>query len=295
MDIMKLLGSADQNLLSEESKKEIQAVFEQVVNEKAEELAKSLIDEKVNAALEELDESHTAQLEKLLVAIDEDHSEKLTKLVQKLDEDHSAKLQNVVEHYENAMTEDAKKLLESVRTDISNFLELTLDEVLPKDMLKEAVENTRAKETLAKIREVVSVDPDFINENVKEALVEGKKHIDTLRKDLNEVIKENVKLATEKSKAEAELILERKVASLPSEKRKFLTEAFKGKSPSFITENFDVTLKMVERKQKEERETEKNFIITESVARSVDIPKVRGAEKKSTTNSYVEEYVSGLK
>lgn len=295
MDIIELLGKVDNSVLSEDSKKEIQSVFESVVAEKV----NTAVAEKVNAvvteALEKLDESHAKQLEQLLEAIDDDHSTKLTQLVQRLDEDHTAKLQDIVNHYETAMTTDAKKLTESLSKDISNFLDLTIDEVIPKDMLKEAVANTRAHDTLAKIKEIVSVDPEYVNENIKEALVEGKAQIDALRKDLNDVLKENVKLSARSSKMESELVLERKVAAFPAEKRQLLSESFKGKSAEYINENFDITLKLLDRKQNEDRETEKNFIITESVARTVDTPKNRSAVNLSSPNSYVEQYVSGLK
>jgi hypothetical protein len=295
MDIMELLGKIDNSVLSEESKKQIQSVFETVVTEKVEAAVKTKVQESVTAALEQLDASHATQLEKLLEAIDTDHSAKLTKLVQRLDDDHTAKLQEIVEHYEATLSKDAKNLMESLSSDVSNFIDLTIKQILPKDMLKEAVENTKAVEMIQRIKEIVSVDPEFINNNIKEALVEGKQQIDTLRSDLNEVLKENVRLATEKTRFEAELVLEKKTASLPAEKRSFIAESFKGKSAEFIKDNFDVTLKLFERKQEDSRKEEKNFIISESVARTVDTPKDRGAVIISGSNSYVEQYVSGLK
>lgn len=290
MDIMELLKGIDSGVLSEDSKTQIQQMFEQVVSDKV----NALVTEKVQSALEEQDNSHTELLGKLLATIDEDHSAKLTKLIQRLDEDHSAKLQSIVEHYEKALSEEAKALSESLSTNVSNFLELTLNDVLPKNMLSEAVKNTQAVEMIQKIKEIVSFDPEFVTENIKEALIEGKEQIESLRKDLNQVLKENVKLSSEKTRAESELILERKAAQLPTEKRAFIVERLRGKSAEFIKENFEFTLKMFERGEKEARQTEKNVIINESVARSVDTPKDRGAENPKA-NSYVTEYVSGLK
>jgi len=290
MDIKELLKSIDSEILSEDSKAQIQQVFETIVTEKVQ----TLVTEKVQVALQEQDDSHATQLQQLLEAIDEDHSAKLTKLVQRLDEDHTAKLQDVVKHYETTLSEDAKALTESLSNDISNFLDLTIDELLPKNMLGEAVANTKAIEMVQKIKEIVSFDPEFINENIKEALVEGKQQIETLRKDLNTVLKENVKLSTDRLRFEAELILEKKTATLPADKRAFITESLKGKSAQFINENFDYALIMFERKDNDSRQAEKNVIINESVARTVDTPKTRGAEKPNT-NSNMAEYVSGLK
>ena len=289
MDIKELLKSIDSEILSEDSKAQIQQVFETVVSEKV----NGIVTEKVQSALEQQDADHAVQLEKLLSVIDEDHSAKLTKLVQRLDEDHTAKLQDVVKHYEQTLSEDAKNLTESLSNDISNFLDLTIDELMPKDMLSEAVANTKAVEMVGKIKEIISFDPEFVNENIKEALIEGKQQIETLREDLNSVLKENVKLSTERSRFEAELLIEQKTAQLPTDKRAFIAESLKGKSADFIKDNFDYALKMFERKDKESRQAEKDVIINESVARTVDTPKNRSAEPAS--NSIMTEYVSGLK
>lgn len=298
MDIMELLKSIGGGELTEESKQEIQTVFENIVNDKANSIVEEKVKEAVQSAVEkallEQDESHATQLEKLLSTIDEDHSAKLTKLVQKLDEDHSAKLQDVIKHYEQVISEDAKQLSKALSVDISNFLDLTLDEVLPKEMLKEAVENTRAQEMVEKIKEIVSVDPEYINENIKEALIDGKNQIQKLKEDLNEVLKENVKLSTERNKFEANLLLEQKTKSLSAEKRNFITEQLKNKPAEYVKENFNLALKMFEKKQEEDAKKEKDFIINESLAKTVDTPKVRSAEKEKP-HSYVEGYVSGLK
>ena len=107
------------------------------------------------------------------------------------------------------------------------------------------------------------------------------------------MLKENVKLSTERGRFEAELLIEQKTAQLPADKRAFIAESLKGKSTDFIKDNFDYALKMFERKDKESRQAEKDVIINESVARTVDTPKNRSAEPVS--NSIMTEYVSGLK
>lgn len=296
MDIKELLKNIDNSVLTEESKAQICEVFESVVNEKVEAQVQERVSIEIKKALVEQDESHADQLSKLLEAIDNDHSEKLKKIVSKIDEDHTAKLDKIVEKYEELLSKEAKALTESLQNDISNFLDLALDDLLPKDMLKEAVSNTKAVEKLQKIQELVSVDEKFINEHIREALEDGKQQIETLRKDLNEVLKENVKLSAEKGKISSELVLERKTRSLPKEKRLFCEKAFKGKSASYIEENFDYTLQMFERKEKEEMNSEKAQVINESVSKVVDTPKVKESDTKTDGQySYISEYVSGLK
>lgn len=296
MDIKELLGNIDNSVLTEESKAQICDVFESVVSEKVGLQVEERVSTEIQKALEEQDESHASQLTKLLEAVDTDHSDKLKKIVSKIDEDHTAKLDAVVEKYEDLLSKEAKSITESLQTDISNFLDLTLDELLPKNMLKEAVENTKAAEKLQKIQELVSVDEKFISEHIREALEDGKGQIETLRNDLNTVLKENVKLGAEKSKVSSDLVLERKTNSLPSEKRLFCERTFKGKSASYIEENFDYALQMFERKETDAIKAEKTQIINESVSTKVDTPKVtEESNTDSSEYSYISEYVSGLK
>lgn len=295
MDIKEILSNIDSNVLTEESKSQICDVFETVVSEKVEAQIEERVSEAVKSKLEEQDEAHASQLEKLLEAIDVDHSDKLKKIVTSLDEDHTTKLDDVVSKYEALLTKEAKALTESLQVDISNFLDLTLDDLLPKDMLKEAVENTKAVEKLAKIQELVSVDEAFINAHVREALEDGKEQIEALRNDLNEVLKENVRLGAEKSKLGSELVLERKTASLPEGKKLFVEQTFKGKSASYIEENIDMALQMFEKRENDAMATEKTQLLSESVANEVDAPAEAKEDSSVEMNPHMSEYVSGLK
>ena len=204
MNIKELLSNIDNSVLTEESKSEISKVFDTVVSEQVE----STLSLHVEQALLEQDESHSTQLTQILEAVDADHSNKLKKTITKLDEEHTNKLEDIVKHYENLLNEESKKLVNSLQTDISNFLDLTLDDMLPKNMLKEAVANTKAAKKLKQIQEMVSVDEAFIDNHIKEALEDGRKQIESLRGELNGVLKENVRLTTEKGKLGSELIIE---------------------------------------------------------------------------------------
>ena len=294
MDIKELLKNIDNSVLTEESKTQICDVFEQVVTEKVESQVEERVNLQVESSLKEQDESHSKQLTQLLEAIDADHSAKLKKIVSKLDEDHTTKLADVVKKYEHQLSKEAKSLTESLQTDISNFLDITLDDLLPKNMLSEAVQNTKAIEKLAKIQELVSVDEAFIDNHIKEALKDGREQIEGLRKDLNEVLKENVKIGAEKSKIDSELVLERKTKTLPEGKKLFVEQTFKGKSAKYIKENFDYAMQMFERKETEAIETETAQVLEESVATEVDTPEVKKQSSTDKEYSYISEYVSGL-
>jgi len=296
MDIKEILSNIDNSVLTEESKSQICDVFEKVVSEKVDTELEGKVATAVETALQEQDDAHASQLTSLLEAIDADHSKKLKKIVTKVDEDHTVKLADVVKKYEDLLGKEAKSLTESLQVDISNFLDLTLDDLLPKNMLAEAVANTKATEKLAKIQELVSVDEAFISEHIREALSDGKEQIESLRSDLNEVLKENVKLGAEKSKLGSELVLERKTTSLPDGKKLFVEQTFKGKSAKYIEENFDYALQMFEKREEEAIETEKSQVLVES--NDVDTPPEPTQiinESSVETNPHMSEYVSGLK
>jgi len=294
MKIKELLSNIDNSVLTEESKSEISKVFEEVVSEQVTAQLNEKVEVAVNLALVEQDESHEAQLGQILEAIDADHSTKLQKMVENVDKEHTKKLEGIVGHYEQLLGEESKKLVTSLQTDISNFLDLTLDDLLPKDMLKEAVANTKATRKLKKIQEMVSVDEDFINESIREALDDGREQIESLRENMNTVLKENVRLSASNSKIGSELIIERKTKNLKDEKRLFVEQTFKGKSVDYVEENFDYALKMFERREQEVSKVEKVQVLTESVAATVDTPKEKSNVETTNEFAHVSEYVSGL-
>jgi len=121
MNITELLSSIDNSVLTEESKNEISKVFEKVVSEQVESKIDGQVKIAVETAMLEQDASHSKQLNELLEAIDQDHSNKLKKWAVKLDEERTQKLQQVVDHYEGLLSEESKKLVNSLQTDISNF------------------------------------------------------------------------------------------------------------------------------------------------------------------------------
>ena len=216
-DISTILKEATKDLLSEETLKAISTAVEQKAEEKTT-LA-------VESALIQQDEEYSAKLEKVLEAIDADHTQKLTKIVtridevhskqfatalRKIDEDHSAKLEKLVKLYEGALKGGAEEFKKSVVDNVSSYLELYIDKAIPAQQIQEATQNTRNSKIVDQIKRLVSLDETFINENVKEALLDGKKQIDeAIAKSVES--QKNAQLLNEKvQKLEANLLLEKK-------------------------------------------------------------------------------------
>lgn len=304
MNFKDILKEQFKDLVTEETLTTVYEAFEQAVTEKAEQKAEQLTEEKlkeqetslqekinleVEAALLKVDEEHTSKLEALVEAIDKDHTEKLQTLINTIDEDHSNKLQKVlkkvdeshtemlqqvINKYEKELNENAETFRTKIVDEVSNYLDLYLENIVPKDQISEAVENIQARKTLDQIRNLVAIDESYIDGEVKEALVDGKKTIDSLKKELNEAVSLNTKLNHKLNEAESKLLLEQKTQELPSSTRKYVTKLLSGKSPEYIQENFQYVLEMHEREVNEKVENAKEESLPRRIVESTDRPEV---------------------
>lgn len=290
-EIMKEIGN---DVLNESQKKTIIEAFDEAVKTKVEERTKIETDQ----ALKMLDEDHAQKLTKLIESIDEDHTNKLKKVLVKVEEDYSTKMQEVVNKYETILKEEAVKFRDQLVSEISNYIELYIDDAIPVKQIQEAVQNTQSKKIVDELKKLVSVDEAYIKENVKEALADGKETIDNLRKELNEAVKSNIKLSTDIKKVTAEMVLEKKIAHMSSDKKTYIMRVLGDKSPEYITENFDYVIEMFERDEVEKKEVLTEQAQRQVVSKSVDTPKAEpnGDPITSPTRetSLVNEYLKEL-
>ena len=300
--IKNILNEQFKDLISEETLNTIEEAFTQAVDEKSQEKIqleseniKAKLDEsytaKLELVIEKIDADHTAKLKKLVEAIDTDHAVKLQKLVKGIDKKHTAMLHQIVEKYEGDMTEEAKGFQERLVEEVSNYLDLYIEKSVPTEQISEAVNNIKAVKQLAQIRQIVGISEEFVDTEVKEALVDGKKTIDSLRAELNEALKENAQLNNRANKAEASIVLEKKTADMPSAKKQFVTKLLGNKAPQYIEENFSYVVAMFEKESQEEvdeiKESVKNqFTKAPRVDRQI-------IEEKKESNNEIERTPSG--
>jgi hypothetical protein len=277
-----LLKEVTKDILSEDSLAQIQEAFDAAVNER--------VDIHVEKALVEQDDNHTTKLEKLLEAIDTDHSSKLESLVEAIDKNHAQKLQVIVGKYKSALNEEAGQLKEDLVENISNYLELYIDKTVPAEQINEAVSNKRAKTVLNELRQVLAVDGMLGKETVREAIKDGKKQIDESTDKLNSLVEENTKLRETLDRSQAELILERKTAGLPEQKRKYVTRVLVDKDPHFIAENFDYTLSLFEKQDQDQRENLKEQATTQRSKQKKNVDVI----VENVEESVIEETASNL-
>lgn len=297
-DITNLLKEATKDLLSEESLKAIAEAVEKKAEEKVQ-LA-------VEAALVRQDEEYASKLEKVLEAIDADHTEKLDKIVARidevhatkfqhalgtLDETHSAKLQQLVKLYENALKNEAEQFKNTLVEQLSNYIDLYIDKAIPAEQIREATENARSRKIINEVKRLVGLSDEFVNENIKEALLDGKKQIDEANIRATEIEKQ-LKLVSEKAaNAEKQLYLEKKLENFPAPKKDYMLRVLSEKSLTSIKENFNYVAEMYDKKESEEVETLKESTTPKS--KGVDVAVNKNEKVINESKSYSTADVDG--
>jgi len=247
MDIKQILSEATDGALNEEVLSEIENVFEQKVNDK--------VSIHVEQALNEQDELYTEKLKELVEKIDTDHTAKLERVVEAIDKDRTEKLKMVIEKYESELNEDAEKFQTSLVESISDYIDVYLEEKIPVESVQEAVKNTKARKILESLRNHLAVDSALEKESIKEAVIDGHNQINEASKKLESVANENAVLKEELDTVKSNLLIEQKTAGLDKRAKSYMRKVLKDKGSEYIAENFDYTLKLFNKKEKDRLET----------------------------------------
>ena len=243
-NIATVLREATNGLLNEQSLEIIESAFNEEVEKRA------VLREQ--AALELQDQEYSDKLVQVLEAIDRDKTRKLVKVVEAIDRNNALKLKKVIRKYNNALHGDAHTFKESVVKHISDYLEVYLEELVPQQAINEAVKNKKAYSVLAGLRNQLSIGSSLLDESVRTAVIDGKQQIDALQDQLDEKNKQIENLTEHYRVVAANLLLEQKSAGLPTKKKEYLKKVLGSRSPEFINENFEYTLKLYDKKEKEQ-------------------------------------------
>ena len=294
MDLKSILEKMDNSVISEEVAKEIAEAFETAVNEKVE----NRVSLQLEKSLSEQDDDHAKKIEKLLEAIDADHSDKLQKVVNAINENHTEKLEQLVSFYRKALNEKAESFSNNIINELSNYLDLYIEKLIPKDQLEEAVENVYAKKQLDEIRKLVGIDSNYVNKQIKDTISEGKQVIDNLTEELNKSKEENQQLLEKVQTIEANMILEEKTRNMIKAKKDFVIKLLGDKNKSYIEENFNYVVEMFDASE-EEKEVELAVEAKQNaLSRNVKVPATIISESNTISNQgniLVGGYLSELK
>ena len=269
-----------QNILSEESVNAIEKAFADKLNLHTE------------AALAKQDELYASKLESLLEAINKDHSEKLVKVVEAIDKNNSVKLINIVKKYETELNESAANFKQQLVESISQYLEVTIDEVIPAGAIEEATKNKQALAVLEGLRKTLAVDSALMKESIKEAVVEGKIQIDEATQKAEVLAAENAKLKSEISEMKKAVFIESKASKMPATKQEYIKKVLSDKDYKFVVENFDYVSKLFDKREAEQVETIKEQAFASRTVKA-DAPKVVN-EKKEQKDPLLSGYLNQL-
>jgi len=287
-DISQVLKEAAKDILTEDVLKDIETAFNTAVENK--------VAIHVEKALNEQDEDYASKLETLVEAIDADHTTKLKMVVEAIDKDRSTKLKSIVEKYETALVKEAADFKSALVDQVSNYLELYLEEKLPLTEIQEAVDNKRAVNVLNEIRNMLSVDMALAKESIKDAIVDGKSRLDEAVIQLETASKQINELKGKLTLTESQLVLEKKISSLEDAEKAYMKKMLTGKSAKFIIENFDYTLSLFSKSEEERLINLKAEAISDTIATKVDRPLI---EESADTNDEADPsfnlYLSELK
>jgi len=296
-DINSLLKEATKDLLSEETLNAISVAIEKKAEEKislAVEAALVKQDEeyasKLVAVLEAIDADHTEKLDKIVARIDETHSAKFKHALDSIDNSHSEKLVKLVKLYENALNNDAKNFKDTLVEQLSNYIDLYIDKAIPAKQIEEATQNARSRKIVNEVKRLIGLSDEFVNENVKEALIDGKSQIDEANAQISK-LQGQIKLITEKAEnAEKQLFLEKKLENFPKAKKDYMVRVLSEKKIESIKENFNYVAEMYDKKEEDEVQVLKESAQTKTKGVDVSQPKQVIKESKSYSSAEADAY-----
>lgn len=277
-DIATLLKEATKGLLSDDSLAAIKESFDTAVTDR--------VSVHVEKALAEQDEEYTAKLESLLEAIDTDHTRKLQRVVEAIDTNNASKLQAVVRKYSGALTEQASTFKDTLVDQISNYLDVYLEQTIPQNAINESVVNKKAHIVLSNLRKSLAVDSALMAESIRDAVLDGKNQITEAASEVEKLREENALLSEKVIKMKANLVFEQKTAALPEHKKAYARRVLEGKSAQFIIENIDYTLSLFDKKEEERLEMLKEEALESRVVRDQVVVE-EGAEAQDESQPQV--------
>jgi hypothetical protein len=284
MKIKELLNDEVRKLLTDDSLDAIQEAFD----------AKTQLT--VETTLQKQDELYAEKLETLINTIDRDHSSKMQKLVEAIDTNNAKKLMNIVKKYENGILKESKEFKGQLISSISDYCDEFLKESLNQEDFSQAVKNKTAFSVLANLREVLAVDSVMMKESVKEAIVDGKSQMDKLAKENTELKTQFKALYESNEKTRVNLFLEKKTSTFNDNKKKFIRKALEDKSSKFIEENFDYTVRLFDKQDREQRQVIKESALDNRKVKPdfVKTEKVITEKVNNTHEDTLDPYVQEL-
>lgn len=271
-----------EQVLSENSKtdsdyaEKLEGLLESVDIDSAKKLQK--IVDIYEAKIENIDDEVTAKTEKLIEAIDSDSTAKLEKIVEAIDTDSTKKVEQIIEAIDTDTTSKTEKLIEKLQggtnavleENVSAFLDTYLEEKLPAETIVESVKMKKMTDALNEMKKILCVSDEYIQEEVKEAILEAKTELDAKDDKINELMEEKIELNKKQSLVEANSLLEGKTVGMDFKTKSYLEARFETSSVTEINEDFEAAkaaFKKSEAKRLDEARNANPSMINETITK----------------------------
>lgn len=232
MDIKKILkqcfGEETVEQFDEEVLKKFADILEESVTAKIDEAKKEMKDEILKESREEIfEEAVTAteaktkeKIDAAVEQLDEEHTKMLESIVAELIELRQREVQQITEEFEET------QLDEELVDVTSNFLDTYIEESVAQKTF-DANKLERLEKIFGEAREIFMVSDDYIQSEVSVAMEEAKQEIDRLKKDNNDLLIEKVELNKKVKQNEAVTLLESNIEHLTEKEKVFVRNYFK--------------------------------------------------------------------
>lgn len=297
MKILEIIKEATKEYLNDDTFKSI----EQGITAEVEQLVSEKVGAAVQVALDKQDEEHANSLRTFVEKLDSDRAQKLQFALETMESDHINKLIELKESYEKVLEKQSTGLRNELRVQISKYLDLQLEKVIPKTQLQEAAKETFARNILAEARRLFSINDIYENEVVVEAVKDGALRINELETEIKKLANQNRQLNEQITATKAQALIQEKVSSLPEAKAAYMTNFFKTKSSTYINENFDYVSDLYDKEDADRRHTVSEHakelrrrsnvdrLVTEKRSDEAEINSPAPDENKNQVLSYISE------
>jgi hypothetical protein len=230
---------------------------------------------KAKTLVESIDKKHVAKLEKFIEVNDKVKTEKLRKAIKKIDESNTTKLEMIVGKCKTKI-EELKKMAVSdkIVESVDGFLNEYIKEVLPAPAVVNEAKLNRLEKMYGQMREIVMVNDETFQTEVKEAILDAKKIIEEKEGEIDGLMFEKISLKKKLNKIEAERLLENKTQSLSPKTKAYLEVCFKDADVKEIEERFDEAVKAF----KDEESKRRTKIVNESASKKKIVDPVKSKE-----------------
>ena len=230
---------------------------------------------KAKSLFETVDTKHIAKVEKLVEAINKDHCEKFIKAVSTRDEANTSTLKMIVEKFKGKI-EDLKKaaVSDKIVESVDGFLDEYMKDILPVATVVNESKLDRLEKMYNQMRELVMVNDETFQTEVKEAVLDAKTIIEEKESEIDNLMFEKIELKKKISKMEAVRLLENKTHNLSPKTKAYLDVCFKDSEVSEIEERFDEAVKAF----KDEESKRRTKIVSESASKKKIVDPVKSKE-----------------